>query len=156
MVDQASVNSRGTVPVPHPDSAEFEGVAEFVDDLASLAELQAKLAAVDLRDASRKSALPLVLTLVGLAAVVGSIPVVLLGAGWLLAAALKIHQGWALLLTAGVAVTLGGVLTVLGGMQLRHGFGSFRRSRTQLWLNLAWIRTVLVTSARPHPPRRSR
>jgi hypothetical protein len=30
---------------------------------------------------------------------------------------------------------------------------SFRRSRKQLMLNLAWVRTVLVTSARPHARR---
>ena len=49
MVDQASVNGRGTARVPGSSSAEFEGVAEFVDDLASLAELQAKLAAARLQ-----------------------------------------------------------------------------------------------------------
>ena len=50
MVDQASVNGRGTARVPGSSSAEFDGVAEFVDDLASLAELQARLAAVDFRE----------------------------------------------------------------------------------------------------------
>ena len=49
MVDQASVNGRGTARVPGSSSAGFDGVAEFVDDLASLAELQARLAAVDLQ-----------------------------------------------------------------------------------------------------------
>ena len=118
MVDQASVNGRGTARVPGSSSAEFEGVAEFVDDLASLAELQAKLAAVDFRDAARKSAVPIVLTVVGLTVVVASVPVALLGAGWLLASALKIHQGWAMLLTAGAAMALGGLVAGLGGMQL--------------------------------------
>ena len=84
MADQASVNGRGAAREPGSSTAEFEGVAEFVDDLASLAEFQAKLAAVDLRDAVRKSALPIVLTLVGLAMMVASVPVALLGAGWLL------------------------------------------------------------------------
>ena len=147
MVDQASVNGRGAARVPGSSSAEFEGVAEFVDDLASLAELQAKLAAVDFRDAARKSAIPIVLTVVGLAVMVASVPVALLGAGWLLASALKIHQGWAMLLTAGAAMALGGLVAGLGGMRLSHSFDSFRRSRKQLWLNLAWVRTVLVTSA---------
>jgi len=156
MVDQASVNGRGTARVPGSSSAEFEGVAEFVDDLASLAELQAKLASLDFRDAARKSAVPLLLTVVGLTVVVASVPVALLGTGWLLASALNIHQGWAMLLTAGAAIALGGVAVGLGALQLRHGFESFRRSRKQLWLNLSWVRTVLVTSAstRPHARRR--
>ena len=93
MVDQASVNGRGTARVPGSGSAEFEGVAEFVDDLASLAELQAKLAAADFREAARKAAIPIVLTMVGLAVIVASVPVALFAAGWLLASALKIHQG---------------------------------------------------------------
>jgi Putative Actinobacterial Holin-X, holin superfamily III len=156
MVDQASVNGRGTARAPGSSSAEFEGVAEFVDDLESLAELQAKLAALDFRDAARKSAIPIVLTVVGLTVMALSVPVGLLGVGWLLASALNVHQGWAMLLTAGAATALAGLAAGLAGMQLRHGFDSFRRSRKQLRLNLAWIRTVLVTSAsaRPHPRRR--
>ena len=104
MVDQTSVNGRVAAGVPGSSSVGFDGVAEFVDDLASLAELQARLAAVDFRDAARKSAIPIVLTVAGLALIVASVPVALLGAGWLIASALKIHQGWAMLLTAGVAI----------------------------------------------------
>jgi hypothetical protein len=156
MVDQASVNGRGTACEPGSSSAEYEGVAEFVDDLASLVELQARLASVDFRDAARKSAIPIVLTVVGLAVMVAGVPVALLGAGWLLASALRISQGWAMLLTAGGAIALGGLATAVGGVRLSHSLDSFRRSRKQLWLNLAWIRTVLVTSAsaRSHPRRR--
>ncbi len=156
MADQASVNGRGAAREPGSSTAEFEGVAEFVDDLALLAELQAKLAAVDLRDAVRKSAFPIVLSLVGLAMMVASVPVALLGAGWLLAFALKIHQGWAMLLTAGASMALGALVAWLGGKQVIPSFESFRRSRKQLWLNLSWVRTVLVTSAsaRTHPRRR--
>ena len=58
MVDQASVNGRVAAGVPGSCSVGFDGVAEFVDDVASLAELQARLAAVDLRDAAHKSAIP--------------------------------------------------------------------------------------------------
>jgi hypothetical protein len=154
MVDQASVNGRGTASVAPSSSAEFEGVAEFVDDLWSLAELQAKLAAADYRESARKSAIPIVLTVAGLAVILASVPVALFAAGWLLSLALRIHQGWALLLTAGAAMVLGILVAGLGGMRLRHSFDSFRHSRKQLWLNVAWIRTVLVTSARPQPRRR--
>ena len=107
MVDQASENGRGTARAPGSGSAEFEGVAEFVDDLASLAELQARLLAIDCREAARKSAMPIVVTVVGLAVLVASFPVALLVAGWLLASALKIHQGWAMLATSGAAMALG-------------------------------------------------
>ena len=156
MVDQTSVNGRVAAGVPGSSSVGFDGVAEFVDDMASLAELQAKLAAVDFREAARKSAIPIALTVAGLAVIVASVPVALLGAAWLLASVLKVPQGWAMLLTAGLAIALAGLVVGLAGMRLRHSFDSFRRSRKQLWLNLAWVRTVLVTSAsaRLRPRRR--
>ncbi len=158
MVDQTSVNGRVAAGVPGSSSVGFDGVAEFVDDLASLAELQAKLAAVDFREAARKSAIPIALTVTGLAVIVASVPVALLGAAWLLASVLKVPQaqGWAMLLTAGASITLAGLVAGVAAMRLRHSFESFRRSRKQLWLNLAWVRTVLVTSAsaRLRPRRR--
>jgi hypothetical protein len=157
MVDQSSMNGRQTARGQNAGSRELEGVAEFVDDVASLAELQATLAVIDVRENARKAVVPIVLTGLSLAVLVASVPVALLGAGWLLASALKIHQGWAMLMTAGTAIAVAGLGAGLGGIQLRHGFDGFRRSRKQLRLNLAWIRTVLVTSAsvRTHARRRS-
>jgi hypothetical protein len=156
MVDQASVNGHSSARGRGAGSAEYDGIAEFVDDLESLAELQAKLAAADFRDAVRKSAVPMLLVLVALTVVAASVTVALLGAGWLLASALSIQQGWAMLLIAGAGITLAGLLAALGGMMLTDSFDTFRRSRKQLRLNLAWVRTVLVTSAsaRLHPRRR--
>ena len=82
--------------------------------------------------------------------------VALLGAGWLIAAALKIHQGWATLLTAGAAIALGGLVVGLGVMRLSQSFDSFRRSRKQLWVNVGWVRTVLVSTAGTHSHPRHR
>ena len=130
MADQSSVNGQGTARVPGSSSAEFEGVAEFVDDLASLAELQAKLAAADFRDAVRKSAVPIVLTVVGVTMLAASVLVALLAHGWLLASALNIHQGWAMIVTAGAAIVLAVFVAGWGGMRLTHSFDSFRRSRS--------------------------
>jgi hypothetical protein len=157
MVDQTVVNGSGTAREPGTgngsDSAQGEGVGKFVDDLASLAELQAKLAAIDFRDAARTAAVPLVLTMGGLALLLAGLPVALLGGGWLLAWALKIEPGWGMLLTAGPAIALGALVAGLAGMRLRHCFDSFRRSHEQLRINLAWVRSVLVTTTgdRKHP-----
>ena len=87
MVDQASVNGRGTARRPVSTSAEVDGFAEFVDDVASLAELQAKLATADFQDCAQKSTIPIGLTVVGLALMMASVPVALLGTSWLLATA---------------------------------------------------------------------
>ncbi len=157
MVDQTSVNGRATARESGPDAAHFDGFAAFVDDLASLAELQTQLAAADLRDAARKAAVPMALTVMGLTVITASVPVALFGAGRVLASALNIHEGWALLATSGAAVVLAGLAAGLGAIRLRHSFDSFRRSRKQLMLNIAWVRAVLVTSAsvRSHARRRS-
>ena len=131
MVDQASVNGRGTARAPGSGSAQLDGVAEFVDDLASLAELQARLAAVDFRESARQSAFPLVLTVVSLAVLLASVPVALFGAGWLLASAMKIDQGWAMLIIAGAAMAVaglgGGGGGGGGGGRGRGGGGGARR-----------------------------
>ena len=87
------------------------------------------------------------LTAAGLVLMAAGGPVALLGTSWLLASALKIHQGWAMLLTAGAATALGGLVAGLAGRRLRHGFDSFRRSSKQLTLNLAWVQTVLVPNS---------
>ena len=156
MVDQASVNGRGTArgPVPARRSSRVSPSSSTTSRPSPNSRPGSR--PIDFREAARKSAIPLVLTMVGLAVIVASVPVALFAAGWLLASALKIHQGWAMLLTAGAAMVLGGLVAGLGGMRLRHSFDSFRRSRKQLRLNLAWVRTVLVTSAsaRTHPRRR--
>ena len=156
MVDQASVNGRDATRVPPPSSEEIGGIAEFVDALTSLAELQAKLAAIDFKDAARKSALPFAITLAALALMLSGILVALLGAGWLIATAMRIHQGWAMLLTAGVAMVAGGGLAWLGVIRLSQSFDSFHRSRKQLSVNLGWVRAVLVSNdgTRPRPRHR--
>ena len=81
MVNQTSVNGKGTAQTSHHVASDMGGVAEFIGDIASLAELQAQLAAVDLREAARKSAVPIAFILVGFVVVVGAVPVAFLGVG---------------------------------------------------------------------------
>jgi len=151
MDDQASMKAgRG-----HSGNGSVVGsVAGFGNDVASLIELQAKLAALDLNEAVRQGTLPLVIGAVGLAFLGASLPVLLIGVAYLLATALAIHLGWALLLTAGVALLASVSLVITAGSRLGRSLGTFRRSREELVRNLSWLRTVLVLSGRPAPRRR--
>ena len=90
------------------------GVAEFIDDVVTLGELQANLAVVDIKETAHKAAVPLVLTLVSLTLIAASVPVVLFGLALLLASRLSIHQGWAMVLVAAAAVVLACPTAVFG------------------------------------------
>lgn len=145
MDDQASVNA--------PNGAQANGVlgslSDFGNDIATLAELQVKLAALDAKAAADRAALPLGVALAGTAVALGAMPVLLLGAATLLANALHMAEGWAMVLVGGVA--LGGSLLgiAVAARRLRHCCESFRRSRDELSRNIAWVRTVLLYSGRP-------
>jgi putative superfamily III holin-X len=146
-VGQAKVNG-GSATRSHGDkNASAEGmvgnVAEIANDVLTLAEFQAKLAALDFREAAGKAAVPIGLTMAGLVLLAASLPVVLLSLAWLLATALQIHVGWAMLMTASVAMALAGIAGGFGATRLIRSFDSFRRSQEELSRNLSWVRTVL-------------
>ncbi len=123
-------------------------VAEFGNDVATLVELQAKLAAADFKESLAKTAIPLVLVIVGAILLLAALPVLLIGVGSLLAPVLGWSFGLAVLVTAVVALAIAAVLVLVSVGRLAHGFDSFRRSREELTRNIAFIRTVVVHSGR--------
>jgi len=128
-------------------------LAEFGNDIATLAELQAKLAVLDFKDSAARGTVPLALIVLGLAILLASLPVLLAGVALLVASALTISLGKAMLLTAIVALVVGAVVVVVAGILFTRSFASFRRTREELTRNLAWIRTILVYSGRALPKR---
>ena len=143
--DQASVKSMRAHPSSNGSTNDSDhGVAEFIDDLVTLAELQVNLTVVDFKETARKAAVPLGLTLVSLTVIAASVPVVLFGLALLLAATLNIHQGWAMILAAAMAVALACPMVILCVARLRSGFNSFRTSREEFRRNLLWLRNVLA------------
>jgi uncharacterized membrane protein YqjE len=129
------------------------GIAEFINDIVTLAELQAKLALLDLNESLEKARLSLALVVVGVFFILASLPVALFGVAELLAAALKISHGWALLMTGAVVLVVAGIVVAVSAYRLVPSVSSFRRSREELSRNLAWIRTVLLYSGRSFPRR---
>jgi Putative Actinobacterial Holin-X, holin superfamily III len=120
-----------------------KGVAEFIDDLMSLAELQTKLAAANLHETACKAALPLVLSFLGLTLAAGSLLVFLFGSASLLATRLNIHGGWAMIMVAIAAAALGSPIAAFALVRLRQSFATFRTSHDELRRNLAWVRSVV-------------
>jgi uncharacterized membrane protein YqjE len=156
MADQAAVNGGTRVRIHSPFVEGVLGnVADFGSDIASLAELQAKLALIDLKESAGRAALPAGLIVASAALVLGSLPVGLLGLAELLVRAFSIERGWAYIATAAAITVCALILGLAGLASLRRSFESFRRSREELTRNVAWVKTVLAQSRRYTPaPRR--
>ncbi len=120
------------------------GVTSFVDDLASLAELQTKLTSLDLKQAVQESRLSLLLMVLGVAVMLASVLLALQGASHLLAESTAISPAWSMIVTAGIALALAVPMVGLSGLGIQHSFQCFQRSRKQLWLNLSWVQAVLT------------
>lgn len=123
-------------------------LAEFGNDISTLAELQAKLTVIDLKESGRRALFPTILLAVALAILLGCVPIALVGVAYLLQDALSIDLGWSFLLTAGIALVLGLALAGIAGYLLSRSFTSLRRSSEELSRNLAWIKTVVLHSGR--------
>jgi len=136
-----------------PEAQVVGGVAELGNDIATLVELQGKLAVADLKESLGKASVPIVLIAIGVCSLLGAVPVLLFGVAELVAVALNIGHGWALLLTSVVAMVIAGVVVVVSALRLPSCFNGFRRSSEELTRNLSWIRTVLLYSGRSLPRR---
>jgi hypothetical protein len=126
----------------------IEGVSSFGTDLATLAMLQARLAAYDLRE-SMKSAAPTIAGLVAFATIAAaSTAVGLAGLALWLATILQVQAGIVMMVVALAGIVIAIVASTLLARSLPSSFSYFRRSREELERNLAWIRTTIVHSGR--------
>jgi hypothetical protein len=159
MADQAAVSQNGGGARVRIHSPLVEGVlgnlADFGSDIATLAELQAKLAALDLKESAGKAAVPAGLLASAGVLALGSLPVGLLGIAELLVTYAGLGRGWAYLATALAVTVIAVALALVGLPRIKTSFESFRRSREELTRNVAWIKTVLAQSGRYTPQRRA-
>jgi len=129
-------------------SGVIEGVSSFGSDLATLATLQARLAAYDLRE-SMKGAAPAIAGLVTFATIAAASTVIgLAGLALWLATILQMQAGLVMMLVALAGIVIAGVAAALLARLLISSFSSFRRSREELERNIAWIRTTILHSGR--------
>ena len=76
-----------------------------------------------------QASLPLALIVASATVMLASLPVALLGIASLVAATFSMQPGWAMLLTAGATVLVGGVILAIAMPRFNRSFACLRRSR---------------------------
>jgi len=155
MVDQAQV-TMAEERAELPPRAVARGTAEFLHDVLTLAELQGKLAVVDLREGTAKVVVTLAALMIGVAWGLGCFPIALVA----LAVALKESTTLSLSASFGIALLVGlglsALLAIPALIALRAEVHMFDRSLTEWRRNLQWFKDTLKrlpnTSSGSHWP----
>jgi hypothetical protein len=123
-------------------------VAEFGENLLALAELQARLAAIELRQNVEAAKVGGSVVLAGAVLAVASLPLLLAGIAELLVSEVGMRRGYALLSVAVVALAIAGACITIAALRVRRGAVGFPLTREEFARNLNWVRTVLLHSGR--------
>ena len=124
-------------------------VAEFAENLLTLAELQARLAAIELKQNVQAVKVGGGLMLVGGGrAGIAGLPIALAGIAELLVSVLGMNRGAALLAVAVAAFAIAGTCVAIAAARLRGSDVGFPLTKEEFTRNLNWVRTVLLHSGR--------
>lgn len=142
MVDQTSV--RGPNGKPEAPARAFgRNVSDFAHDFTALAELQLKLFSVDMTQTVQHLRLPTILAVIAGVLALGTIPVILLGIGYLFVEYAAFSEAWAFLLTALLSLIVVAILLGIAYARFRGSMSILNRSRDEFVRNVNWIKTVL-------------
>jgi len=142
MADQTSVRDHNGKPEA-PARAIGRNVSEFAHDFTALADLQLKLLSVDMKQAMRRLRLPTILAIVAGALALGTIPVILLGIGYLFIEYAELSVAWSFLLTALLSLIVVAILLGVAYARIRGSMSILNRSRDEFIRNVNWIKMVL-------------
>jgi len=136
-------------------AAVVTNLAVFGENLLTLAELQSRLASLEVKQNVQAAKIGVPVMLGGAALSMASLPLILAGIAELLVSELGMKRGYALLSVAIVAFGVAGAGIAVAAAQLRRTAVGFPLSREELARNLNWVRTVLLHSGRAVSGRRS-
>lgn len=123
-------------------------VAEFGENLLSLAELQARLAAIELKQNLRTAKIGGSVIVAGVVLALAAVPIVLAGIAEVLVSSLGMGRGPALLAVAFATFVIAGTGIAIAAARLRGSDMGFPLSREEYTRNINWLRTVLLYSGR--------
>lgn len=154
MANQASVNRAASLANGAAPEGVVESIAEFANDVTTLADLQARLAIYDTKEAIGRATYPAIFVAAGASFALASLPLLLFGLSDLLASAANLHPGAARLIVAVVTLAIAGAVAYFAFKAATRSLEAYRRSQEELSRNIAWLRTVIVHSGRPGSRRR--
>jgi Putative Actinobacterial Holin-X, holin superfamily III len=135
-------------PGPASPGSLVGNIAEFGNDVATLAELQVKLAVHDAKECANRATIPLIVVVAASVLAIGSVPVLLIGLADWIASSTRLSAGSAQLIVGLISLVLAAVAGTIALRASLRSLESFRRSKEELTRNLSWVRTVLVHSGR--------
>lgn len=146
MVDQAQVkaaNGHSAANGELPPRAVARNTAELLHDMTTLAELQGKLALVDLQDGVAKLRLPIGLAILGLGVALGSIPIGLMTLALSLEKLTTLSPPACFAIAFGVGVILAALLIIPSLATVKLGVRMFDRSLAEWRRNSQWAKETL-------------
>ena len=151
MVDQATINGRdlgGTSPTEAPGRAISKNMGDFAYDIATLAELQAKLFSTDIQSASQRAIIPVALIAVAMGLLLSSLALLLVGLAYLLVQTAELSPAAAFLIVAVTGLAICGGLVWEARRRFMTVLEPLQRSQRELAHNASWIKAVLKHGSR--------
>ena len=144
------VTNRAAVPTDTGSSASqvVSNVAGFGENLLNMAELQARMSAIELRqnvDALRTAA---AVAVTGIVLAAAALPVILAGIAELLVTELGIRRGFAFLTVGSATIGIAALSVIIAVVWMRRKRLGFPLSAEEFARNLNWVRTVIRLSGR--------
>jgi hypothetical protein len=146
MLDQTQVKpSNGHTELP--PRAMARSTSELLHDMATLAELQGKLAVVDLREGFSKLLMPAGLAVVGACIGLGAVPIGLMALAMSLEKLTTLSPPVCYAIAFGVGLLLAAILVIPALANLKTGLRMFDRSLAEWRRNRQWAKDTLKRMA---------
>jgi len=144
MVDQAQIiGTEETENRELPPRAVARSTAEFLHDMATLAELQGKLVLIDFKEGTTKLLLEVMMIAIGAAIGLGCVPIGLATLALIIAAntTLSLPVSFAIALVTGLV--LASIMAIPACLALRANISIFDRSLAEWRRNRQWAKETL-------------
>jgi hypothetical protein len=142
MVDQAEVTPvEGRTELP--PRAVARGTAEFLHDVATLAELQGKLVVVDFREGISNLMMSVIMVVGGVVVALGCVPVALAALALTIKATTELSYFVCFWIALGAGLALAAALVLPAFFKIKKGINIFERSTAECQRNMRWIKDTL-------------
>ncbi len=151
MLDQTEVRpTNGHTELP--PRAMARSTSELLHDMATLAELQGKLALVDVREGFTKLLVPAGLAVVGACVGLGTVPIGLMTLAVSLEKLTTLSTPVCFAIAFGVGLLLAAILAIPALARIKTGLRMFDRSLEEWRRNRQWAKETLKRMARSDSP----